>query len=66
VNADLLALSGLRSPYDGRLGVIEAGALADILVVNGDPVADIRLLEDPAKNLSVVMKDGQVHKNTLQ
>lgn len=45
--------------------MIEAGALADILVVNGDPIADIRLLEDPARNLSVVMKDGRVHKNTL-
>lgn len=65
VNAELLALSGLRSPYDGRLGVIEAGALADILVVNGDPVADIRLLEDPAQNLAIIMKDGRVHKNTL-
>lgn len=65
VNAELLALSGLRAPYDGKIGVIETGALADILVVQGDPVADIRLLENPARNLAVIMKDGKVHKNTL-
>ncbi|HEY8367896.1 MAG TPA: amidohydrolase family protein, partial [Thermodesulfobacteriota bacterium] len=36
-NAELLALSGPRNPYPGRLGVIQKGALADILVVDGDP-----------------------------
>jgi len=33
--------------------------------VNGNPVEDIRLLEDPGKNLAVVMKDGRLHKNIL-
>jgi imidazolonepropionase-like amidohydrolase len=65
VNAELLALSNLRTPYPGKLGVIEEGALADILVINGNPLEDIRLIEDPEKNLAVVMKDGQVHKNAL-
>ncbi|WP_026186683.1 amidohydrolase family protein [Ensifer sp. BR816] len=65
VNAELLALSNLRTPYPGKLGVIEEGALADILVINGNPLEDIRLIEDPEKNLAVVMKDGRVHKNTL-
>jgi imidazolonepropionase-like amidohydrolase len=64
-NAELLALSNLRTPYAGKLGVIEKGALADVLVVNGNPLEDIRLLEDPAKNLAVVMKDGRIHKNML-
>ncbi|MCU0976645.1 MAG: amidohydrolase family protein [Steroidobacteraceae bacterium] len=64
-NAELLALSGLRSPYAGKLGVIEPGALADLLLVDGDPMAEIELLGDPARNFLVIMKDGVVHKNTL-
>jgi imidazolonepropionase-like amidohydrolase len=64
-NAELLALSGKRNPYPGKLGVIEQGALADILLVDGDPIANIKLIEDPAKNFVVVMKDGKIFKNTL-
>jgi imidazolonepropionase-like amidohydrolase len=63
-NAELLAMSGKRNPYPGKLGVVEEGALADLLLVDGDPLADIRLLEDPAKNLVVIMKDGKIYKNT--
>lgn len=64
-NAALLALSDRRNPYPGKLGIVEAGALADLLLVDGDPVADISLLSDPAKNLLVIMKDGRIIKNTL-
>ena len=64
-NAKLLALSGLRSPYEGKLGVVAEGALADLLLVDGDPIANIKLIEDPAKNFVVIMKDGKVHKNSL-
>jgi imidazolonepropionase-like amidohydrolase len=64
-NAQLLALSGARAPYPGKLGVVEAGALADLLLVDGDPVANIELLKDPQKNLLVIMKDGRLYKNTL-
>ncbi len=64
-NAELLALSGPRNPYPGKLGVIEEGALADLLLVDGDPLADIKLLENPAKNLLVIMKDGKIYKNAL-
>jgi imidazolonepropionase-like amidohydrolase len=64
-NAELLALSGLRSPYPGKLGVVAEGALADLLLVDGDPVANIRLIEDPAKNLVVIMKDGKIYKNAM-
>jgi imidazolonepropionase-like amidohydrolase len=65
-NADLLALSGPRNPYPGRLGVVEEGALADLLLVDGDPIANIKLLEDPAKNVVVIMKDGKIYKNTVR
>jgi imidazolonepropionase-like amidohydrolase len=65
VNAELLALSSLRTPYPGKLGVIEEGAFADVLVLNGNPLENIRLIEDPKRNLAVIMKDGRIHKNTL-
>jgi len=66
VNAELLALSGLRNPYPGKLGRIEEGALADLLLVDGDPLANIKLLEDPEKNLLVIMKNGKIYKNTVK
>jgi imidazolonepropionase-like amidohydrolase len=65
-NAQLLALSGKRNPYPGNLGVVEQGALADLLLVDGDPIANIKLIEDPAKNFVVIMKDGKIYKNTLE
>ena len=64
-NAELLAMSGKRNPYPGKLGVIEEGALADLLLVDGDPIADIKLIEDPAKSFVVIMKDGKIFKNSL-
>ncbi|KAA2285012.1 metal-dependent hydrolase family protein [Arenimonas fontis] len=64
-NGRLLALSGERSSYRGRLGVIEEDALADLLLVDGDPVADIGLIEDPARNFVVIVKDGRIVKNSL-
>lgn len=65
-NAELLALSGLRSPYKGRLGVVEVGALADLLLVDGDPLTDIDLVADPAKSFVVIMKDGTIYKNLIR
>ena len=65
VNAELLAMSGPRNPYPGKLGVIEEGALADLILVDGDPIADIELIADPEKNFVLIVKDGRVFKNTL-
>lgn len=65
-NAELLQLSGLRSPYPGKLGMIEEGALADVLLVNGDPLKDLKLLANPTKNFAVIIKDGKIYKNTLK
>ena len=58
-NAELLQLSGKRNPYPGKLGVVEEGALADLLLVDGNPLDDIDLLADPGKNFVVIMKDGR-------
>src|SRR5215469_11202844 len=65
VNAQLLTLSGKRNPYPGRLGVVQEGALADLLLIDGDPLSNIALIADPEKNLLVIMKDGKVYKNIL-
>jgi imidazolonepropionase-like amidohydrolase len=64
-NAELLALCGKRNPYPGRLGVVADGALADLLLVDGNPLEDISLIADPQKNFVVIMKDGKIYKNAL-
>ncbi len=64
-NAELLELSGKRNPYPGKLGVVEQGALADLLLVDGNPLENIQLIADPAKNFVVIMKDGKIYKNAL-
>ena len=65
-NAALLAMSGERNPYPGTLGVIKEGALADLLLVNGNPLDNLDLIATPATSLAVIMKDGQVYKNLLE
>jgi imidazolonepropionase-like amidohydrolase len=65
VNGELLAMSGPRNPYQGKLGVIEEDALADLLVVDGNPINDIELVAKPDKNFMLIMKDGKTYKDTL-
>jgi imidazolonepropionase-like amidohydrolase len=65
VNGELLAMSGPRNPYPGKLGVIEAGAFADLILVDGDPIANLKLIADPERNFLVIMKDGLIVKNAL-
>ncbi len=62
---ELLALSGERAPYPGPLGVIAPGAMADLLVVDGDPSADLGFLDAPERSLRVILKGGAVARNTL-
>lgn len=64
-NAAILEMSGPRSPYRGKLGVVQEGALADLILVDGDPLADIELLARPDEAFAVIVKDGKVVKNTL-
>ena len=64
-NAQLLELSGKRNPYPGKLGVVEEGALADLLLVDGNPLDNVGLLADPEENFVVIMKDGTIFKNQL-
>ena len=64
-NGELCQMSGNRSPYPGRLGVIESGALADLLVIDSDPSKSLDFLLNPQESLRVIMKHGAIHKNTL-
>jgi imidazolonepropionase-like amidohydrolase len=47
------------------LGVVAPGAYADLLVVDGNPLDEIRVLTTPASTLKLVMNDGKVHTNEL-
>ena len=73
----LAALTGGSNPYPGKLGVIEEGAYADILLVDGNPLEDITVIGGNSKwfeaeprprgidTISLIMKDGVIFKNTL-
>ena len=75
---EMLALSGPRNPYQkGKLGVIEEGAYADILLIDGNPLDDITVLggtdkwfdADPElkviETIHLVMKDGNIYRNEI-
>ncbi|MBM5800820.1 MAG: amidohydrolase family protein [Cyanobacteria bacterium K_DeepCast_35m_m2_023] len=64
-NAKILALSGIRNPYPGQLGVVKQGAYADLLLVDGDPTKNLDIIANPDKNFRIIMKDGKIYKNTL-
>lgn len=58
INADLLQMSG-------QIGVVAEGAYADLILVEGDPLADLSMLVEPQQNMPLVMKGGRVVRNTL-
>jgi imidazolonepropionase-like amidohydrolase len=58
INAELLCQSG-------KLGCVRPGALADLLVVNGNPLEDISLLARAEESIAVIMKDGHFHRRTI-
>ncbi len=65
-NCELFALSGERNPYkEARLGVLQEGAWADMLLVDGDPTKDINVLRDYEHNFVVIIKDGTIYKDLL-
>jgi imidazolonepropionase-like amidohydrolase len=51
--------------HEGKLGVVEPGAFADLIVVDGDPLKKLELFLDQGAHLPVIMKAGRFHKNTL-
>jgi len=64
-NGELVKLCGPRDPYPGEIGVVKEGALADLILVDGNPLENLDLVADPDKNFTVIMKDGAIYKNTL-
>ena len=62
----LAAWSGPGNPGPGTLGIVERGARADLLLVDGDPLANTTLLESPATSVVFIMKDGRIHKDSLR
>lgn len=64
-NAKFLSMSGNRNPYPHKLGVIEQGAYADLLLINGNPLQNLELLSEPNANIKVIIKDGVIYKNEL-
>ena len=65
-NAELVKMCGPRDPYpEGALGKIEEGAYADMILVDGNPLQDLDLVADAAKNFVVIMKDGKIYKNVI-
>jgi len=75
---EMTLLTGRRNPYpDAKLGVIEVGAYADVLIVDGNPLEDISVIganpqwfdaeprEEGIETIRVIMKDGVIYKNTL-
>ncbi len=78
IGGELAALTGPENPYpEGKLGVIEEGAYADILLVDGNPLEDISAIganskwfdakprEQDVPVIKIIMKDGKIYKNTL-
>ncbi len=63
-NAQLLKLCGPRDPYPGELGVVKEGALADLLLVEGNPLENLDLAADQ-NNFKIIMKEGKICKNTI-
>ena len=65
-NFELLQRSNKRNPYPaGKLGQITAGAYADLIIVNDNPLKHLRLIEKPDENFLLIMKDGRIFKNNL-
>ncbi len=64
-NYELFKMSGPRDPYPGKNGVIEEDALADLVLVDGNPLENIDLIADPDNNFVIIMKDGKIYKNSL-
>lgn len=64
-NHELFKLSGPRDPYPGKNGIVEPGAYADLILVDGNPLENLELVTDPESNFVLIMKDGVIYKDTM-
>lgn len=58
-------MSGPRNPHKGKLDVIEEGATADLLLIDGNPLREFDILSQPAETLLLIMKNWVAHKVTI-
>ncbi len=67
IGGELIEFSGPRNRYqEGPLGVLQEGAYADLVIIEGNPFEDITILSKPEESLRLIMEDGVIYKNTLQ
>lgn len=64
-NGQFMRLTGNKNPYPKKLGVIEKGAYADLLLIKGNPLENLGLLIDYQNNISLIIKNGKVVKNNI-
>lgn len=73
-NGRVLTMSGPRTPYsgpdnkplkDGMIGVIAPGAVADMILVDGDPLKGLDFLSNVNETIKLIVKDGVIYNNTL-
>ncbi len=61
-----IKLTTYQNPYpEGKIGVLEEGSFADLLIIEGNPVEDLDILAD-RNNIKLIMKNAVVYKDTLQ
>ena len=74
-NGEVLTMSGPRTPYlgkdgdylkDGFIGTLQVGSVADLLIIDGNPLESLSMFKDTDKDLSLIMKDGIIYKNNLE
>ena len=58
INAEILG-------KEGELGVVASGSRADLIVVDGNPLEDLNLLQEQGRHIPLIMKGGALHKNLL-
>ena len=63
---ELLALSGPRNPYPGKIGVIEEGAHADLLLIDGNPLEDMSVMTEYEERFDLIMKGGKIYKDQME
>ena len=63
-SAEVIRLCGKLNRH-GNFGEIREGWVADLLLINGEPLEDISVLRDPENNLALIMKGGEIVKNKL-
>ena len=63
-SAKVIRMSGKRNRF-GNFGEIREGWVADLLLINGEPLEDISVLRDPGRNLALIMKAGEIVKKQL-